>query len=804
MLAATRIANVLFTLALIGTLWTGNARAQPPLTDLHGDPLPSGAVLRLGTVRFRHAQTVTTVVFSPNGKTVATGGYDESIRLWDAATGKPIRAWATPHRYGVQCVAFAPDGKTIASAGHHSIRIWATDTGKELHALTGHQGWISTVAFSPDSNTLVSASSDQTVRLWDAATGKEQRVLARHSQHVFRAEFSPDGKSIAFASSDNTVRLWDVSAAKEIRVLTGHQQAVHALAFAPDGNLVASASADTTIRLWEAATGKEVRTLTGHQKAVTALAIAEGGKLLASSSRDNTVRLWDMEAGKEIQALAGNGPVAFAPDGKTLAGGFGGMVRLWDTATGAEIFPDTAHRSPVLAVGFAPDGKSLVSAGRSALRRWDLPAATNSQTLTTQGSLAAAFSKDGKIAVVACADETIRVWEPATGQALRAWGLEKDTRIASLALTPNGKTLAGGSRDGMIRLWEITGNEVRKNLTGHQGSVSALVFAPDGKTLASAGSYGDQTVRLWSLATGKDILTLWQPGPIDAIAFAPDGKTLACVAGYYSDKMIRLWDVSTGKLLRTLPGHGNRLQSVLFAPDGKTLAVAGGENDYYRGAGEIRLWETATGLEIRRWTGHQAVVHSVAFTPDGKTLASASADTTVLLWPLFADVPRGGDLSEKALQAFWTDLAGSDAPRAYRAIGALAACPPQSLPFLRQHLPRPFPEPQEVAQWVADLDSKEFVARQKATQALEKLGLAAEPALRGALAGKPALELRQRLEQVLETVTVLSAEELRWLRASQVLELIGTEARPLLETLAADAPSLRLRTEAKAALLRQE
>ena len=240
------------------------------------------------------------------------------------------------------------------------------------------------------------------------------------------------------------------------------------------------------------------------------------------------------------------------------------------------------------------------------------------------------------------------------------------------------------------------------------------------------------------------------------------------------------------------------VRTLAFAPDGKTLAS--GSDDQ-----TIRLWETTTGKEFRSVTGHRGSVQCLAFAPDCKTLASGSADTTGLVWRLFENRSGDVDLSEKDLQSLWTDLAGDDVVKAYRAVDALAAAPRQFVPFLQQRLPASAvaPDPRRVARLLADLESDQFAVRQRATQELVKLGDAIEPALRVALDGNPSLEKQQRLEQVLTTVTTISTEELRWQRTIQALESMGQSApKLLLQTLANEASSTRLRQQAAGAIER--
>ncbi|OCQ90436.1 serine/threonine protein kinase [Nostoc sp. MBR 210] len=284
-----------------------------------------------------HASDVNSVAFAPNGQILASGSDDQTIKLWNLATGTEIST-LKGHLKWIWAIAFHPDGKILASgSADKTVKLWNLATAEEIRTLTGHTDGVAAVAFSPNSQTLASASLDQTIKLWDLATGKLIRTLEGHSQTVATIAFSPDGKTLASGSWDKTIKLWNVATGKQIRTLEGHTQLILSLAFSPDGKTLASGSKDKTIKIWNVATGETIRTLKQHTDKVNSVAYGKtgNGTILASGSSDNTIKLWNPANGAEIRTLKRDSgyiySVAISADGQAIASGGSAenIIKIW-------------------------------------------------------------------------------------------------------------------------------------------------------------------------------------------------------------------------------------------------------------------------------------------------------------------------------------------------------------------------------------------------------------------------------------------------------------------------------------------
>jgi WD40 repeat protein/DNA-binding XRE family transcriptional regulator len=550
-----------------------------------------------------HTDTVRALAFSPDGRALATGSWDGSLKLWDTGSGTLL--WATWFTDNVECLAFAPDGGILASSGDDAtVQIWDSRRGEHIQTLTGPTGPVFALAWSPDGNLLAGGSFDTTIQLWEISQARPEtsvRRLSGHTNFVLALAFAPNGTLLASGSWDGTVRLWDVESLSLHQTLSGHTDRVRAVAWSLDGRLLASCGFDQTIWLWDVEKSSYRMGLQGHTAGVYDIAFTPDSRSLLSSSEDGTLRVWDVERGQCVRILQGYAvslyDVAWSPDGTKLASaGSDTLVTIWNVEGQIPPMLLYGHRSLAHGVAWSPDGRWLASSGLdNAIRLWDATTGEAWQVLHNPDPVITvlyglAWSPDGTLLASASYQHGVQVWEVTTST--RRWvGLGQPTRIRRVAWSPDGTQLASCGDDGSVCLWDATDGRLQASLQGHQGTVMSIVWSPDGTQLASGGGgRGGGELFIWEARSGERLQSWNEPNAIvDALAWSPIEAQLLSGG---SDGNIHWWDTQSGECLRAQKGHQGAVQSLRVSPDGKTLASCGDDNT-------IQLWDLENGGHLR-------------------------------------------------------------------------------------------------------------------------------------------------------------------------------------------------------------
>ncbi len=594
----------------------------------------------------------TCMAFSPDGKSLASGCADGTVRIWDAATGRELFQPLRASTERVSCIAFSPDGKRLAAGGLQKstrqrgaqdavVKIWPLPPRGEPVILKGHFGSITSFAFSPDGRQIAIAFDHGAILVKDSITSEPLAALQSPlGKWPHAVAFSPNGKRVAMdlsSRSEGWVQVWDWQAGQIMFRRGSDHGPVYDVAFSPNGKQLVSAMYDGTVMVREAQNGRDIRSLRAHRSSVMRLAFARDGRL-ATASDGGLAKVWHMDSGQALLALNAHaytiGGLAFSPDGKHLATASGGTVKVWDAHRGQETrvlrtatekLDDSLICHASLSVD--PDNRHIAVVDGDRLSVWDMDSGQRVPTLGCDAT-AAAFSPDGKH--VACASAAgwlssamMTIRDMPTGrnertQKLNGAGGHNDRMIFS----PDGNLLAGGFGTS-VRVWDVATGREQTRLKGKQTNSIALAFSPDGRRLAIS-PLNQPEVGIWDLQSGRQYQTLKRHlDRVGGVAFSPDGAQLATASW---DRTLRICDAITGvEKLPPLRGHGGAALCVAYHPKGKRLASGSWDQT-------VRVWDTETGEETLCLYGHTRPVRAVAFSPDGNVLVSTSDDGTVRIW----------------------------------------------------------------------------------------------------------------------------------------------------------------------------
>jgi WD40 repeat protein/serine/threonine protein kinase len=610
----------------------GDAKAAWKASGFDGKDV----VAVLGEHRRRHWGGINCLAVSPNGKLLATGGFDRVIRIWDAADLRE-RFVIRPGGGTIINVVFLPNSAQLLSdGGQGTFELWDVETGKSVRKFEGHSNSIYGLAISPDGAQALSGGEDKTLRLWSVDSGKELARFEGHTTEVTAVAFSPDRQHVLSAGNrlDSVIRIWDLPTRKQVRSLGGDQDGFRRAKYSGDGDRIIASGFNHQVRIWDAKTGNELHKLSHGADVIPAEFLGDKNHVISAEAR-GFVCLWNLENDKEIRRF----PVGWLQDmaltsvGRQLViGHTDGTVRLWDVDTGKEVDPLTGPTGAIHGLAFASDEIRVFAGGQDGkIRQWDLKLLKEMSILPTSNTIhSLALSPDDRYLVSGTSDPWIRRWDLLAGKELPVIGGGGNATPAA-AISPDGRIVVSGSHDSTLKLWELaTGRELHK-LIGHKGGIFVAAFAPDGR-MAGSGSE-DRTVRLWDAVTGKEIRCFTKHETAAwSVAFSPDSKRIAAAC---SDTTVRVWELGgdAADQPMSLRAHTKDPQGVVFSPDGKTLASAGLD-------GRIILWDASSRAKLREWQ-LPGPVHGLAFATDGRHFATANGNGTVYLLRL-GEAPAPG------------------------------------------------------------------------------------------------------------------------------------------------------------------
>jgi len=861
--AARVISLLAITLSLLcPAILSAQSSTKPPRKDALGDPLPDGAVKRLGTTRLQHLRTVRQVAFTPDGKRLISIGDDFVSSVWDVATGKEVRRefWGDPKlpldailandRLALMLFGRADSGAMrhitalISGDGHYLVlcrdekaRILDAETGKHVSETFFKVGKTLTLELAPDGKTLARFAMLQDfepeLTIIDIASGKQLHKLRNSGRYYTGIRFSPDGKFLATRDSNNHVCLFDLANGKRIRLFEGHEGVITSIRFVPGEAKVASAATDG-VWLWDHTSDDAVAKFPLEDISFCAAAFSPSGKVLATSGKQDAVFLWDVAGVTQTRAMAGHTghvtTLAFSSDGKTIASGASdGTIRLWDASDGRDITP-CKHLPRVHPIGVVKPGVILAQAETGA---------TLHHLSDTTGEITATFP--GPVA-------------PNPGQPF----------FAGMTISPNGKFLALLDVEHPVgRVYNVPENREAFRIEGHPSRINRMAFSGDADLLATLCTQ-DRTMRIWNTQTGKVVHKLDLPfyhneeaqlvirgriafaQPVNEtlmheIAFSPDRRSVIWVA---PDGVGHQWELASGKLRNRVPLSSRQVAHLTYSPSGRLIAAVTND-DTLRvcdavdgklvhgfvsrdgdvrtiafspdsrllaagcGNGKIVVYDMRAGKEKRSFVGHQTLVQKLWFADEGKTLVSASLDGTMLFWDLNAPLSAPEIVAapnDARLDALWMRLGNTDATDAFDAIAEFTRHPLMSVKYLQTKLePTQNVAAERVKQLLTNLDNASYAVRDKASEDLTRIADQIIPALQKAQSESMSSEKTRRLSEIFEKASEQrsSPENLRLVRAVEALERIGTaDAASYLQVLAGGAPGAILTTAARDAVER--
>ena len=644
---------------------------------------PEAEVLRiLGSAafapgpRFRFTDSPNSILgvdVSADGAMSAFAGTEAVIYLVNTSTGEGVGSISTGSP--ISAVGFSPDGARIAAAlADNTVGVWDVASGEEVHRLSGHEMVVTDVEFSADGATLASSSADTTVRLWDADTGQSLYTLQAHIDYVIKLSFSPDGERLVSSSSaigvpdeartteNNTVQVWDVASGENILTIPPDGPGyIRDVEFSPDGRTIAASTWGSgvggNVRIFDSHTGEQLKRLYAHRENIPNIEFSPDGLLLTTASTDASIKIWDIDRAVPVASYvdfaASIQDIEYTPDGDYLMIGLGrenqfpdggdtpadSSAILWDLRNRLQSQVYVGHTNWVWTNDISPDA-SLIASGSGPLntpaslddldatvRIWD--AATGKQVIAFEGHTntvdSVKFLPDSQHVLSSAWDGTIRLWDLNDGSEARRYQVP-GTRVYMVEILADGTQFVSASTDTLIRLWDIESGEVLRTFEGHTDSVNGVNVSADGKLLVSAsGDFGgdDYTVRLWNIESGELLRTF--EGHNHIVNYAVLSPNMEFIISTSWDKSVRMWDVESGEEIRQFVGHTGNTFGIDISADSATLLTTSSDTS-------VRMWDIASGEELNRLDQHTDWIQEVFLSPDESFAVSAGQDNVVRRW----------------------------------------------------------------------------------------------------------------------------------------------------------------------------
>jgi WD40 repeat protein len=573
-----------------------------------------------------HQNYVLSVSVAADGRRLASGGSDAAVKLWDLPADAAPRVFEHPD--GVLGVAVSPDGQKLATAGHDGrARLWDALGGARLKELSGFDGAVTGVAFAGQGKFVVGVGADRSVRTWLTTDGAPVTASLGHAGPVTAVVAHATGAigSVVFtAGEDGVLRFWHIPTAD--RQLPAHAAGLRALVITLDGRTVCAAGADGSVPVVNVAAGKVLRTLTGPKAAVNSLAMSAGATTLAAGTADGQMWVWDPTAGKPLWHVAAhegstNATALHPGTPQILSAGADGLLKLWAPPApgrpgeGIAKVVIPAHPGGVAAAAFAASPTQAISAGADgAVELWDLSAKKEVRTYGTFSTAATALAvgRSGSL-LAASAGPEVRVWR--AGDAKLEHTFRHPSTVLSLAFDASGTTLFAGTEGGTSHIWDLKSGLELQAFVG-EGAVRAVLPVPTSALVLRAGD--DKRITVLRPSATRAVAA--SNKPLRALALSPDGRTVFTGG---DDGIVRFFNTGTGAPGRTFAGASGTVHALAVSADGKLLAACDDQH--------VRLWTIADGKPAGNVTA-SAVVRALAFHPSADLLASGGDDRAATVW----------------------------------------------------------------------------------------------------------------------------------------------------------------------------